>query len=135
MKLVAGKFIYFCFGCLFLISSTEIYSQPIINEIDKLAASDSTNDDVFGFDVAISNNIAVVGAPGDDDNGHFSGSAYIFRFDCEEDVNYDNIVNVEDLLILIADWGSTDGGLTDINGDGIVNIEDLLMLVSGWGPC
>lgn len=106
---------------------------------DKGTLVPSDNDDQahdsFSYSVSLSGETAVVGAFQDDDNGHFSGSAYIFRFDCEEDVNFDNVVNIEDLLILIADWGSTEGGLTDINGDGIVNIEDLLMLVSSWGPC
>ena len=45
----------------------------------KLVASDGATGDDFGRSVAISGDIAIVGAPGDDDRGGASGSAYIFR--------------------------------------------------------
>jgi hypothetical protein len=44
----------------------------------KLAASDDSAGDQFGFAVAISGGRAIVGAPGNDDAGSNSGSAYIF---------------------------------------------------------
>lgn len=44
----------------------------------KLLASDSATKDLFGWSVTISGKTAIVGAYGDDDNGDFSGSAYIF---------------------------------------------------------
>ena len=44
---------------------------------DKLTASDGAAGDYFGESVAISGNIVVVGARGDDDNGGASGSAYV----------------------------------------------------------
>ncbi len=44
----------------------------------KLIASDADEDDHFGKSVSISNNVAVVGAYADEDNGG-SGSAYVFR--------------------------------------------------------
>ena len=47
----------------------------------KLLASDGAEDDRFGSCVAVSGDIAVVGAYGDDDNGSRSGSAYVFRYD------------------------------------------------------
>jgi hypothetical protein len=47
----------------------------------KLLASDGASYDWFGNSVAIDGNLALVGAPGDDDNGWDSGSAYIYRFD------------------------------------------------------
>jgi len=47
----------------------------------KLLASDGAAWDVFGCSVAISGNVAIVGARGDDENGANSGSAYIFRYD------------------------------------------------------
>jgi hypothetical protein len=50
-------------------------------ETQKLKASDAARDDIFGFSVAISDNKAIVGAPGDDDYGAFTGSAYIYAFD------------------------------------------------------
>merc|ERR1719155_19033 len=45
----------------------------------KLVASDAAKDDVFGESVAISGDLVVVGAYGNDDSGSSSGSAYVFR--------------------------------------------------------
>jgi hypothetical protein len=47
-------------------------------------ASDAAAGDIFGYSVAIGCNRAVVGAPGNDDNGSNSGSAYIFDLDGNE---------------------------------------------------
>ena len=47
-------------------------------ELVKLLASDDAASDNFGTTVAISGNYAIVGAPGNDDGGSSSGSAYIF---------------------------------------------------------
>ena len=47
----------------------------------KLFASDGAANDQFGHSVSISGDLAIVGAPYDDDNGDASGSAYVFRFD------------------------------------------------------
>jgi hypothetical protein len=44
----------------------------------KLRASDGAAEDYFGWSVSLDGNYAVVGAPGDDDHGDFSGSAYVF---------------------------------------------------------
>ena len=47
----------------------------------KLLASDGDNTDYFGYSVSISGDKAIVGAKLSDDNGSYSGSAYIFSFD------------------------------------------------------
>ncbi len=44
----------------------------------KLVASDGASQDLFGYSVSIFDNYAVIGACGDDDNGSYSGSTYIF---------------------------------------------------------
>jgi len=44
----------------------------------KLTASDGTAEDRFGSSVDIDGETIVVGALGDDDNGYYSGSAYVF---------------------------------------------------------
>ncbi|MFV1991644.1 MAG: FG-GAP repeat protein, partial [Acidimicrobiales bacterium] len=44
----------------------------------ELSGSDTTANDRFGVDVAISGKTIVVGADGDDDAGSWSGSAYVF---------------------------------------------------------
>jgi len=53
---------------------------------------------------------------------------------CLGDVNTDGTVNVSDLLIVIADWGSS-GGPSDLNGDGTVDVADLLLIIGAWGAC
>ena len=50
-------------------------------ETDIVTASDAAEGDSFGINVAISGDIMVVGAYGDDDNGIASGSAYIYERD------------------------------------------------------
>jgi len=50
-------------------------------EEQKLTASDGANNDWFGRNVDIDNNLIVVGAMKDDDNGSASGSAYVFEWD------------------------------------------------------
>jgi len=45
----------------------------------KLTASDGEADDLFGGGIALGEDLAIIGAPGDDDNGATSGAAYVFR--------------------------------------------------------
>ena len=52
------------------------------------------------------------------------------------DLNEDFHVNVTDLLILLAAWGScplTGGCPEDFGGDGQVNVPDLLTMLAEWG--
>ncbi|MCX6663302.1 MAG: FG-GAP repeat protein [Euryarchaeota archaeon] len=44
----------------------------------KLLASDGLANDWFGWSVSLSGDTALIGAPQDNDNGNFSGSAYVF---------------------------------------------------------
>jgi len=53
-------------------------ASQIINETQKLTASDGDIDDEFGNSIAVSNGIVAVGAHLNDDNGSNSGSAYLF---------------------------------------------------------
>jgi len=48
-------------------------------EQTKITATDAAISDYFGYDCAIENNTVVVGAFGGNDNGSFSGSAYIYE--------------------------------------------------------
>ena len=49
-------------------------------EVTKITASDGAEDDRFGNSVSISGDYAIVGAQYDDDNGMFSGSAYLLGY-------------------------------------------------------
>ena len=46
------------------------------------------------------------------------------------DLNDDGIVGVDDLLILLGDWGPCSGCPADINGDAVVGVDDLLIMLS-----
>ena len=50
-------------------------------EMTTLRSSDHADQDYFGFSAAVSGNYAIVGAPGKDDNGDGSGSAYLMERD------------------------------------------------------
>ena len=53
---------------------------------------------------------------------------------CSSDVTGDGQVDVNDLLQLLAAWGTTDPQ-ADVNGDGIVDADDLLAILADWGAC
>jgi hypothetical protein len=57
------------------------YNEPNWVQEAKLVAFDRTENDWFGESVAIDAGVCIVGATGDDDDGDWSGSAYVFRFD------------------------------------------------------
>ncbi len=52
------------------------------------------------------------------------------------DLNCDGTVDVSDLLILLAAWGSCDDASNcpaDLDGNGVVDVSDLLILLANWG--
>ena len=61
------------------VASTPASGQPVITETRKLVASDPAADDHFGFSVALTEGLAVVGAKLDDDSGPNSGSIYVLN--------------------------------------------------------
>ena len=54
-------------------------------------------------------------------------------FVCLSDVNGDLVVDVLDLLAVLAAWGQTGTCPEDVNNDGIVNVLDLLQVLADWG--
>jgi hypothetical protein len=52
---------------------------------------------------------------------------------CPADVTGNGIVDVDDLLAVINNWGNLGQG--DITGNGIVDVDDLLAVINGWGAC
>lgn len=52
--------------------------------------------------------------------------------ECPADVNGDGVVDVVDVLALLAAWGTDDA---DVDGDGITDVVDLLAMIAGWGDC
>jgi trimeric autotransporter adhesin len=57
---------------------------------------------------------------------------------CLTDANDDGVVNIDDLLTVVSEWGPCEacaGDHTPCGGDGVVGIDDLLGVISAWGPC
>jgi hypothetical protein len=90
----------------------------------KLLASDGASDDTFGSSVAISGNLALIGAAHDNDNGAQSGSAYFYRFDgsawqeepkllASDGASFDyfgNSVAIDGNLALVGAYNDDDNG-------------------------
>ena len=51
---------------------------------------------------------------------------------CPADLVADGTVDVNDLLFLLANWGTPDG---DVTGDLTTDVDDLLAILAAWGPC
>ena len=106
----------------------------------KLLPSDAAEWDWFGVSVDVSGATAVVGAPGNDDCGSGSGSAYVFEkgdsgwtevakllpHDGAEYECFGSSVAVTGTTVVIGAWGSTDHG--SIPGSAYVFEKG----VSGW---
>ena len=63
-------------------------------QVVKITSADGSSGDLFGLPVAISGDTAVVGAPGDDDLGENSGSAYVFRRNLGGSDNWGQVVKI-----------------------------------------
>jgi len=83
-------------------------------EQDKLLASDGAATDCFGVSVSIDGDYAIVGAPWDDDNGVYSGSAYVFK--------RDGTAWTEQVKLLPSDGAADDwfGMSVSIDGDYVI---------------
>lgn len=56
--------------------------------------------------------------------------------ECLGDATGNGIVDVTDLLELLAHWGPClSPCVWDVNVDGSVGVTDLLVILGGWGPC
>ena len=53
---------------------------------------------------------------------------------CPADATHNGIVDVDDLLLVINQWGPA-GGAADITGNGVVDVDDLLAVINTWGNC
>ena len=62
----------------------------------------------------------------------YVGSAVIT---CIEDVNADGLVNITDLLSLIANWGGEGDGAEIAPPYNTIDVSDLLALIAKFGSC
>ncbi|MGD1717365.1 FG-GAP repeat protein, partial [Dapis sp. BLCC M172] len=60
------------------IGSAYLFETTTGSLLQKITAPDGSPFDSFGFSVALRDNLALIGAPADDENGSNSGSAYLF---------------------------------------------------------
>ncbi len=71
-------------------------------------------------------------------DGHEAGAIAQWRAcnpDLIGDVNGDGVIDVSDLLLLLAAWGQCPSRMdcpADLNGDGEVDVDDLLLLLNHW---
>ena len=77
------------------------FNGSIWTEEQEVFASDGVWQDGFGAAVSISGDVALIGAPLTDDNGTYSGSAYVFRFD--------GSTWIEEQKLLASDGATSDG--------------------------
>ncbi|MCH2133996.1 MAG: hypothetical protein MK116_09635, partial [Phycisphaerales bacterium] len=54
---------------------------------------------------------------------------------CLGDLDGNGVVDVEDLLATLNDWGCEIDCTADVNEDGSVDISDLLTVIANWGEC
>jgi len=86
------------------------YDGNTWTENAKLTASDAQPGDCFGYPVAVSDDVLLVGAPYDDDNGNLSGSAYVFRFNGASWVEEAKLIASDgEAGDLFALWAAIDG--------------------------
>lgn len=68
------------------------------------------------------------------DNQSLAGSSTVNVLITNGDLNGDRKVNISDLSVMAANWGSTSATAAqgDLNGDGKVNVSDLSVLANNW---
>ncbi|MHC4993389.1 MAG: hypothetical protein ACYTGC_20690, partial [Planctomycetota bacterium] len=54
---------------------------------------------------------------------------------CPANINGDSVVDVDDLIELVLDWGCEGDCAADVNADGVVDVDDVVEVILDWGPC
>ncbi len=108
--------------------SAYLFDTKTGQQIDKILPNDGDDEDEFGRSVAISGNMAFVGALNDDDHGTDSGAAYLFGLSipevCPADLTGDGTLNFFDVSAFLIAYQNTDP-MADMNGDGHINFFDV----------
>ncbi|MCL4199076.1 MAG: FG-GAP repeat protein [Phycisphaerales bacterium] len=105
-------------GAIFSHGSVYVFDLTTGQQLRKIVAPDRADGDFFGWSVSLDGNIAVIGAPGDDDNGSASGSAYVF----------DIITGQRILKLLASDGQSSDqfGVAVAVSGNcAVIGMDDV----------
>ena len=112
--------------------------SPCIDSGDNLAVP-------AGISLDLSGNPRFRNDPSTPDTGNGQGAivdrgCYEFQRTspiCPQDcaIPPNGVVDIDDLLAVIADWGHIGPGSTDVTGNGVVDIDDLLAVILAWGGC
>lgn len=69
----------------------------------------------------------------------FGGTVAVLRNDCgivcPADIDGSGSVGIEDILSVLASWGSCSGCDADLDGNGQIDLSDLLQVLAAWGAC
>jgi len=101
-----------------------VYTGSDWTEQEELTANDGGGDDSLGYAVFLRDEIAAVGAPGDDDAGHDAGSVYMYDLygpewarrnkltaaDASADASFGCAISLSGETALIGADGDTEGG-------------------------
>ena len=71
---------------------------------------------------------------GDGESLDVNGNGIPDECECPADLNGDQVVDVNDVLLVIAAFGQSNSA-GDIDGNGEVDIVDILLAIEGWGTC
>jgi len=52
---------------------------------------------------------------------------------CSEDLNSDGVVSVQDVLLVLSEFGCSSSCAHDVNQDGYVTVADILLILSVFG--
>ena len=144
--------------------SAYLFDTTTGKQIAKLLPDDGAADDRFGFSVAITGATAIVGAYADDDNGDWSGSAYLFDTTTGQQIAkllpddgaandfVGSTVAISGATAIVGarlddDNGTNSGSAYlfdaaapgkcpwDVNRDSVVNHHDILEVVHNLGLC
>jgi len=72
---------------------------------------------------------------GNDDGNDDDGSSENENSNCPGDADGNGTVDVNDILLVINDWGFCSSCPGDIDGNGSVDVNDMLVVLGAWGDC
>lgn len=98
-----------------------------------ILGSDVVASDRFGTAVAVHGDRVVIGSLEELDD--FGGSAYVFGPACGGDLDYDGLIDHDDILDVVQNWGDTGITTHDVVQDFDVDIHDLLIVLQFYGTC
>ncbi len=106
----------------------------------KLTASDPASENWFGWSVSLQGDLAVIGAPLDDDYANASGSGYVFTFDGKQwnetaKLRYEQVQDVHTFGISVATDGEhviVGANFTTVDGDAEAGAA---YIYGGLGDC